>query len=170
MGSLARIPHKVSRCRSLRVTAAAHVTCSRAHSGSVACPTLPPTSPTTSWESTWTLRPTLRSRRACPKVLPRPDRPRIQRHPPRCWRDREQEDWWPHRSQACARACRARRALPPREEFLNRVKTNDAAKIEAKKEGTKVVTKRQPRTPKAGFTVKKAEVHTRAPVPYDPIY
>merc|ERR1712072_1432349 len=57
-----------------------------------------------------------------------------------------------------------------REEFLNRVKTNDAAKIEAKKEGTKVVTKRQPRMPKAGFTVKKAEVHTRAPVPYDPIY
>merc|ERR1712137_1280117 len=57
-----------------------------------------------------------------------------------------------------------------REEFLNRVKVNDAKKIEAKKSGVKVVTKRQPRMPKAGFTVKKAEVLTRAPVPYDPIY
>lgn len=57
-----------------------------------------------------------------------------------------------------------------REEFLNRVKTNDAAKIQAKKDGKKVVTKRTPRMPKAGFTVKKAEVLTRAPVPYDPIY
>merc|ERR1712149_2291 len=57
-----------------------------------------------------------------------------------------------------------------REEFLNRVKKNDAAKIEAKKSGTTVVTKRQPRMPKVGFTVKKAEVLTRAPVPYDPIY
>merc|ERR1712216_554514 len=56
-----------------------------------------------------------------------------------------------------------------REEFLNRVKKNDAAKIEAKKEGKKVTTK-QPQMPKAGFTVKKAEVLTRAPVPYDPIY
>merc|ERR1711907_694483 len=57
-----------------------------------------------------------------------------------------------------------------REEFLNRVKTNDAKKIEAKKSGEKVVTKRQPRMPKAGFTVKKAEVITQKPVPYDPIY
>merc|ERR1712188_153517 len=57
-----------------------------------------------------------------------------------------------------------------REEFLNRVKVNDAAKIAAKKEGKKVVTKRNPRMPKAGFTVKKAEVLSRAPVPYDPIY
>merc|ERR1711903_89478 len=57
-----------------------------------------------------------------------------------------------------------------REEFLNRVKKNDAAKIQAKKDGVKVVTKRQPRMPKTGFTVKKAEVLTRAPEPYDPIY
>merc|ERR1711970_1106837 len=57
-----------------------------------------------------------------------------------------------------------------REEFLNRVKTNDAAKIEAKKEGKKIVTKRNPKMPKAGFTVKKAEVISKAPVPYDPIY
>merc|ERR1712196_372849 len=57
-----------------------------------------------------------------------------------------------------------------REEFLNRVKSNDAAKIQAKKDGVKIVTKRQPRMPKAGFTVKKADVQTRAPVPYDPIY
>merc|ERR1712146_648158 len=57
-----------------------------------------------------------------------------------------------------------------REEFLNRVKANDAKKIEAKKNGVKVVTKRQPRLPKAGFTVKKAEVISKAPVPYDPIY
>merc|ERR1711896_95534 len=57
-----------------------------------------------------------------------------------------------------------------REEFLQRVKKNDAAKIEAKKAGQKVVTKRQPRMPKVGFTVKKAEVLTLAPVPYDPIY
>merc|ERR1711908_93218 len=57
-----------------------------------------------------------------------------------------------------------------REEFLNRVATNDAAKIEAKKKGEKIVTKRSPRMPKAGFTVKKAEVITKAPVPYDPIY
>jgi large subunit ribosomal protein L21e len=58
----------------------------------------------------------------------------------------------------------------PSQEFLNRVKKNDAAKIQAKKDGVKVVTKRQPRMPKAGFTVKNAEVLTRAPVPYDPIY
>merc|ERR1712188_309758 len=57
-----------------------------------------------------------------------------------------------------------------REEFLKRVKANDAANVEAKKSGTTVVTKRQPRMPKVGFTVKKAEVLTRAPVPYDPIY
>merc|ERR1712193_225973 len=57
-----------------------------------------------------------------------------------------------------------------REEFLNRVRTNDAKKIEAKTSGEKVVTKRQPRVPKAGFTVKKAEVITQKPVPYDPIY
>merc|ERR1711991_182080 len=57
-----------------------------------------------------------------------------------------------------------------REEFLNRVKSNDAKKIQAKKDGVKVVTKREPRMPKTGFTVKKAEVITKAPVPYDPIY
>merc|ERR1711934_1015831 len=57
-----------------------------------------------------------------------------------------------------------------REEFLNRVAANDAKKIEAKKNGTKIVTKRSPRMPKAGFTVKKAEVITKSPVPYDPIY
>jgi len=57
-----------------------------------------------------------------------------------------------------------------REEFLNRVKTNDAAKIQAKKDGVKISTKRSPRMPKAGFTCKKAEVITKAPVPYDPIY
>merc|ERR1711881_83245 len=57
-----------------------------------------------------------------------------------------------------------------REEFLQRVKKNDEAKIQAKKEGKKIVTKRTPQMPKAGFTVKKAEVLTRAPVPYDPIY
>merc|ERR1712072_899328 len=56
-----------------------------------------------------------------------------------------------------------------REEFLNRVKKNDAAKIEAKKSGVKIVTKRQPKLPKAGRSV-KAEVITKAPVPYDPIY
>merc|ERR1711988_908118 len=50
------------------------------------------------------------------------------------------------------------------------VNKKDAAKIEAKKSGTTVVTKRQPRMPKVGFTVEKAEVLTRAPVPYDPIY
>merc|ERR1712096_54136 len=50
------------------------------------------------------------------------------------------------------------------------VKKNDAAKIAAKASGAKVVTKRTPALPKAGFTVKKAEVLTRAPVPYDPIY
>merc|ERR1711918_296699 len=57
-----------------------------------------------------------------------------------------------------------------REEFLNRVAANDPRRIEGKKAGVKVVCKRQPRMPKAGFTVKKAEVLTRAPVPYDPIY
>jgi large subunit ribosomal protein L21e len=57
-----------------------------------------------------------------------------------------------------------------REEFLNRVKSNDAAKIQAKKDGKKIVCKRNPKMPKVGFTVKKAEVLTRAPVPYDPIY
>merc|ERR1712178_274374 len=57
-----------------------------------------------------------------------------------------------------------------REEFLNRVKVNDAAKIQAKKDGVKITTKRSPRMPKAGFTVKKAEVLTQKPVPYDPIY
>merc|ERR1711977_810723 len=44
-----------------------------------------------------------------------------------------------------------------REEFLNRVKSN-----QAKKDGMKVVTKRQPVMPKSGFTVKKAEVITKA--------
>merc|ERR1712196_694946 len=57
-----------------------------------------------------------------------------------------------------------------REEFLNRVKKNDAAKIQAKKDGVKIVCKRQPKMPKAGFMVKKAEVITKAPVPYDPVY
>jgi len=57
-----------------------------------------------------------------------------------------------------------------REEFLNRVKSNDSAKIQAKKDGVKITTKRNPRMPKTGFTVKKAEVLTRSPVPYDPIY
>merc|ERR1711871_1922786 len=57
-----------------------------------------------------------------------------------------------------------------REELLNRVKTNDAAKIAAKAKGEKIVTKRTPVMPKAGFTVKKAEVISKAPVPYDPIY
>merc|ERR1711937_235612 len=50
------------------------------------------------------------------------------------------------------------------------VKKKDEAKIQAKKEGKKIVTKRTPQMPKAGFTVKRAEVLTRAPVPYDPIY
>merc|ERR1712072_865565 len=57
-----------------------------------------------------------------------------------------------------------------REEFLNRVKRNDAAKIQAKKDGVKIVTKRTPKMPKAGFMVKKAEVITKAPTLYDPIY
>ena len=57
-----------------------------------------------------------------------------------------------------------------REEFLNLVKKKDAAEIEAKKTGVKVITKRSPRMPKAGRMVKKAEVITKAPVPYDPIY
>jgi len=56
------------------------------------------------------------------------------------------------------------------QEFLNRVKSNDAAKIQAKKDGVKIVTKRQPKMPKGGFMVKKAEVLTKAPVPYDPVY
>merc|ERR1712153_54269 len=51
-----------------------------------------------------------------------------------------------------------------------RVKSNDAAKIQAKKDGVKIVTKRQPKMPKGGFMVKKAEVLTKAPVPYDPVY
>merc|ERR1712025_894669 len=55
------------------------------------------------------------------------------------------------------------RASRCREEFLNRVKSNDEKKIQAKKDGVKIATKRQPRMPKAGFTVKKAEVLTKSP-------
>merc|ERR1712072_1360431 len=41
-----------------------------------------------------------------------------------------------------------------REEFLTRVKKNDALKIEAKKKGVKITTKRSPQLPKTGKTVK----------------
>merc|ERR1711998_134720 len=57
-----------------------------------------------------------------------------------------------------------------REEFLKRVKANDAAKVAAKAEGKeKPSTKRSPKMPHDGYIV-EAEVLTRAPVPYDPIY
>jgi large subunit ribosomal protein L21e len=54
------------------------------------------------------------------------------------------------------------------DDFLRRVKENDVIKTQAKKEGKKVVTKRQPILPKAGKTVKtrKAEQEVFAPVPF----
>merc|ERR1712146_262557 len=104
------------------------------------------------------------------QVLPRSHWRGFQHHTTRSRCCREQEGRWSYHRKARACPCGACASISLREEFLNRVKSNDAQKIEAKKSGTKVVTKRQPRMPKAGFTVKKAEVVTKAPVAYDPIY
>lgn len=53
-----------------------------------------------------------------------------------------------------------------REDFLKRVKENDAAKKEAKAKGQKAVTKRQPVGPRAAFTLTNATMETVTPIPY----
>jgi len=56
-----------------------------------------------------------------------------------------------------------------REDFLARVKENDVKKSQAKKAGTKIVTKRKPVEPTGPSTVlpAKAAVETVTPIPYD---
>merc|ERR1711937_141107 len=162
---------RVKRCRSPRVIAAAPATCSRGPSARGVCPTSPPTSTTTALATTSTSRPTPPSRRACPTSSTTAALASCSTSPPHAVGVIVNKKVG---GRIMAKRVHVRvehvTASRCREEFLNRVKKNDAAKIQAKKDGVKVVTKRQPRMPKAGFTVKKAEVLTRAPVPYDPIY
>lgn len=53
------------------------------------------------------------------------------------------------------------------EEFLQRIKRNDALKVEAKARGEVISTKRQPKGPKPGFMVEGATLETVTPIPYD---
>lgn len=59
-----------------------------------------------------------------------------------------------------------------RDDFLARMKANDAAKIAAKKEGKKITTKRQPRGPKPGYTlkVKSGRIETIAPLAHEDLF
>lgn len=57
-----------------------------------------------------------------------------------------------------------------REEFLQRVKANEAKKRAAKKEGKKIHTKRQPLPPKEGYVIEINEENepvTMKPIPFD---
>jgi large subunit ribosomal protein L21e len=57
-----------------------------------------------------------------------------------------------------------------REDFLNRVKANDALKKEGKAKGQRVMTKRMPKGPKAGFVVEISKANApefMAPKPFD---
>lgn len=54
-----------------------------------------------------------------------------------------------------------------REEFLERRKSNDIKKAEAKKRGEKVDLKRQPAGPRAGFVLDSSTLETVTPIPYD---
>jgi large subunit ribosomal protein L21e len=54
-----------------------------------------------------------------------------------------------------------------REDFLERRKTNDRLKAEAKARGEKVSTKRQPAGPKGGFVLDASTLQTVTPIPYD---
>ena len=58
------------------------------------------------------------------------------------------------------------------EDFLNRVRSNDALKQQAKKDGKKITTKRQPIAPRAGYVVKSKGVQQQvfAPIEYVPNY
>lgn len=53
------------------------------------------------------------------------------------------------------------------EDFLQRIKTNDKLKGEAKARGEVISTKRQPKGPKPGFMVEGATLETVTPIPYD---
>lgn len=53
-----------------------------------------------------------------------------------------------------------------RQEFLNRVKSNEALKKEGKAKGVQVLAKRLPTQPEAGKFVKAGKVCTLAPVPF----
>jgi large subunit ribosomal protein L21e len=54
-----------------------------------------------------------------------------------------------------------------REDFLERRKTNDRLKAEAKERGEKISTKRQPAGPKGGFVLDASTLQTVTPIPYD---
>ncbi|XLS96423.1 hypothetical protein HN51_039158, partial [Arachis hypogaea] len=52
-------------------------------------------------------------------------------------------------------------------EFCLRKINNDKFKAEAKANGQKIITKRQPEGPKPGFMVEGATLETVTPIPYD---
>lgn len=54
-----------------------------------------------------------------------------------------------------------------REEFLERRKSNDIKKAEAKARGETVDLKRQPAGPRAGFVLDSSTLETVTPIPYD---
>ena len=54
-----------------------------------------------------------------------------------------------------------------REDFLKRRAENDAAKVEAKKAGKTVVTKRAVAGPSEGFTLENVQSTILTPIPYD---
>lgn len=54
-----------------------------------------------------------------------------------------------------------------REEFLERRKSNDIKKAEAKKRGETVDLKRQPAGPRPGFVLDSSTLETVTPIPYD---
>ena len=54
-----------------------------------------------------------------------------------------------------------------REDFLKRRAENDAAKVEAKKAGKTVVTKRTVAGPRDGFTLENVQSTILTPIPYD---
>lgn len=54
-----------------------------------------------------------------------------------------------------------------REEFLERRKSNDIKKAEAKARGETVDLKRKPAGPRAGFVLDSSTLETVTPIPYD---
>ena len=54
-----------------------------------------------------------------------------------------------------------------REEFLERRKSNDIKKAEAKARGETVDLKRQPAGPRSGFVLDSSTLETVTPIPYD---
>lgn len=57
-----------------------------------------------------------------------------------------------------------------REEFLERRKSNDIRKAEAKARGETVDLKRQPAGPKGGFVLDSSTLETVTPIPYDVVH